>query len=123
MMGLPDAWELKHDLDPMQPGDATHDRDHDGATGLAEFLAGTDPTDEESVLRAGPLTRTSPTSFAVSFESRRGRTYALEATDAPGTGTWQVIAELPAENESRLRTIPLTASRTAQYFRLVTPRP
>lgn len=41
--GMPDWWEDEYGLDKNRPGDATEDPDDDGATNLAEYLAGTDP--------------------------------------------------------------------------------
>lgn len=41
--GLPDAWELRHRLDPRNPSDGAQDPDGDGYTNLEEFLNGTDP--------------------------------------------------------------------------------
>jgi uncharacterized repeat protein (TIGR01451 family) len=41
--GMPDWWEIKHGLDPFDPGDADDDPDDDGSTNLEEYLAGTDP--------------------------------------------------------------------------------
>ena len=40
--GMPDGWELKHGLDPHQPG-AGQDQDQDGYTDLEEYLNQTDP--------------------------------------------------------------------------------
>ena len=44
---LPDDWEKQYGLDPTT-NDAAADKDGDGATNLAEYQAGTDPTDPES---------------------------------------------------------------------------
>ena len=41
--GLPDAYELLHDLDPDDPLDGTEDGDDDGYTALEEYLNGTSP--------------------------------------------------------------------------------
>lgn len=41
--GLPDGYEVTHGLNPLDAADAALDSDGDGATNLAEFLAGTDP--------------------------------------------------------------------------------
>jgi hypothetical protein len=49
--GLPDSWELFHNLNPASPGDAASDADADGRTALAEFQSGTNPADAQSVLR------------------------------------------------------------------------
>ncbi|MCE9616069.1 MAG: lamin tail domain-containing protein [Lentisphaerae bacterium] len=47
--GLPDAWERLRLGDTTQDGGG--DGDHDGMTDAAEYVAGTDPTNTESVLR------------------------------------------------------------------------
>lgn len=46
--GIPDSWERKYGLNPLDPEDAHHDLDGDGFTNLEEFQAGTDPTDPKS---------------------------------------------------------------------------
>ena len=40
---IPDQWELKYGLDPMDATDAADDQDNDGYTALEEFEAGTIP--------------------------------------------------------------------------------
>ncbi len=46
--GLPDAWERKHGLNPLDPADAGHDPDGDGFSNLEEFQSGSDPTNPAS---------------------------------------------------------------------------
>lgn len=46
--GMPDSWELEHNLDPLDPSDFDQDPDGDGYTNLEEFRAGTDPQDKGS---------------------------------------------------------------------------
>jgi heme/copper-type cytochrome/quinol oxidase subunit 2 len=46
--GMPDAWELDHDLDPLRGSDATEDLDKDGLSNLQEFVNGTDPNNDDS---------------------------------------------------------------------------
>jgi hypothetical protein len=40
--GMPDAWELRHGLDPSNPDDRRADADADGYTNLEEYLNGSD---------------------------------------------------------------------------------
>lgn len=40
---MPDAWEVKHGLNPKDPSDARGDLDGDGYTNLEESLNGTEP--------------------------------------------------------------------------------
>ncbi len=42
--GMPDYWELKYNLNPNDPSDASLDPDNDGYTNLEEYRKGTDPT-------------------------------------------------------------------------------
>src|SRR6185436_20184522 len=50
--GLPDAWEALHGFSSFNPNDANLDSDGDGHTNLQEYLAGTDPRNPASILRA-----------------------------------------------------------------------
>jgi hypothetical protein len=52
--GLPNGWEQAHGLDPLSALDddgALGDPDHDGQGNLAEYRAGTDPQNPDSVFR------------------------------------------------------------------------
>ena len=42
--GMPNDWELRHGLDPLDPEDAGEDADGDGVGNLTEYLQGRDPT-------------------------------------------------------------------------------
>ncbi|MHA1617134.1 MAG: FG-GAP-like repeat-containing protein [Candidatus Njordarchaeales archaeon] len=43
MDGMPDGWEVKYHLDPLNPADNATDIDGDGLTNLEEYNHGTDP--------------------------------------------------------------------------------
>ena len=43
--GMPDVWEMEHDLNPNDAQDARYDKDGDGFTNKQEFDAETDPAD------------------------------------------------------------------------------
>ncbi|WDF68645.1 polysaccharide lyase [Sphingobacterium oryzagri] len=44
--GMPDAWEIKHQLDPNNAADAIVDSDGDGYTNIEEYLNGTNPNEK-----------------------------------------------------------------------------
>jgi hypothetical protein len=55
--GMPDVWEDAHSFNANDPADAAQDADRDGQTNLAEYLAGTDPHDPNSLLRITAIAR------------------------------------------------------------------
>nr|WP_321403236.1 pre-peptidase C-terminal domain-containing protein [uncultured Desulfobacter sp.] len=46
--GMPDGWEVAYDLNPTSD-DSASDQDSDGFTNLREYIAGTDPIDENDI--------------------------------------------------------------------------
>lgn len=82
--GLLDNWELAYGLDPQDPdGDhgATGDPDRDGHTNSQEQIAGTDPTDGNSVLRLS-LAPVDSGFYRVSWSAVPGKSYQLEYAEA-----------------------------------------
>jgi len=71
--GLPDAWEILHfghiGVDPNA------DPDHDGATNLMEYLAGTDPNSSASVFR--PQGSFTAGIFHMPIQTATGRNYQI----------------------------------------------
>jgi hypothetical protein len=45
---MPDSWEIKQGLNPLDSSDAKKDSDHDGFTNLEEYQMGTDPMQRNS---------------------------------------------------------------------------
>ncbi len=106
---LPDTWEQQLGFDPANPTDALEDADGDGASQLAEYVAGTHPrdaTDRLALSAAGDP----PQSIRLGFQSLVGRSYTVESRSLDDLSPWLVrtayqAQALPASRELRL---PLT---------------
>ena len=76
--GIPDAWEMKY-FGNLTTATASSDRDGDGVSDLAEYLADTDPTDSASRLRIKSIeTGTDGSPVALTWPSRSSRCYYIQ---------------------------------------------
>jgi subtilisin family serine protease len=74
--GLPDWWELQY-FGHLTGTDPAADPDHDGADNLAEFLAGTDPTDPHSVFHLALPVPLTGNRWQIQWPSVDGRYYRI----------------------------------------------
>jgi subtilisin family serine protease len=119
--GLPDWWEQQYfgklGVDP------SGDPDHDGASNLAESVAGTDPLDPNSSLRIVIPPPGSSAGFLVQWTSVAGKSYRLERSTSLVTGFDSVvrtnIAATPPIN-SELDSAALPSN--ARYYRVQVER-
>jgi subtilisin family serine protease len=74
--GLPDWWEFQY-FGHLTGTDPTADPDHDGMNNLAEWIAGTNPTNAASVLRLTLVSATNANNIVVSWPSVAGKNYWL----------------------------------------------
>ena len=72
--------------------DGTADCDHDGLTDRAEFLAGTDPLNQGSVLRVLRLTSINGGSTTLLWSAVAGRSYRAQYKDSLSASTWNECA-------------------------------
>jgi Tol biopolymer transport system component len=87
--GMDDDWEMAYfgTLDR----DGTGDFDHDSQTDLQEFLAGTDPTNQGSVLRAITLTPLGLGGTRVIWNASPGKKYQVQFRDELAASGWQTL--------------------------------
>ena len=88
--GMSDQWETANGLNPKLAADAALDRDGDGQSNLAEYYAGTSPTDANDCLSLA-IASTSP--LRLRFQARPTITYAVERATSLA-GTWTEIQRL-----------------------------
>lgn len=116
--GLPDDWQERFwTADTTRWPSAAVDSDGDGAANLDEFLAGTDPTRADSVLRVTVKPTTG--GLLAEWSSLPGSVYQLQAS--ADLKEWQDVghAQFAAESISS-RVIP--AGGSAAYYRLIRVR-
>lgn len=46
--GMPDTWEIQHGFNPLNPSDASGDADNDGLTNVEEYIADTNPKQQDT---------------------------------------------------------------------------
>jgi hypothetical protein len=100
--GMPDGWEAAHFGDTSRTGDG--DEDGDNSSNLDEYVAGTVPTNNQSVFKIYSAEYPAST-FTLRWHSVAGRTYAIKkATDlnAGFTPVASGIAATPGTNEQTM---------------------
>jgi len=116
--GLSDALETSLGLNPNDAADAADDLDQDGMTNLEEFIAGTDPADENSYLRVDQITVPGLATLQVAAISNR--TYSVQFADALPTG-WRKLADVLARSTNHVELLPDPTWTTNRFYRIATP--
>ena len=93
--GIPDAWELVYS-GSLTNMDATTDTDKDGFSDLNEFLAGTDATNDHSLLAATTVAGQSSGDVLVYWQSASGRVYTVERVTDLFASFAGIASNLPA---------------------------
>jgi subtilisin family serine protease len=88
--GLPDWWEQMY-FGALTGTNPNADPDHDGASNLAEWLAGTNPTNAASALRLMPPLVTTSNSVILRWPSAAGKSYRLERATNLLTGFNSIV--------------------------------
>jgi hypothetical protein len=89
--GLPDWWELQY-FGQLTGTDPNADPDHDGMSNLAEWIAGTNPTNAASCLRLTAVSVTNFNTVHLSWPSVAGKTYLLQRATSLLAGFDTVVA-------------------------------
>jgi hypothetical protein len=117
--GLPDDYELAHNMDPNLAGDANQDSDGDGLTNVQEFRAGTDPRNATSVFKV-VAPQATETQFQFGIATVSGKRYRVEWCDDLATGNWQVLVDnLPGTGGAVSLTDTGIAGQPGRYYRVL----
>jgi hypothetical protein len=116
--GLPDDWEATYfGGDSSKWPSPQADSDGDGMSNLQEFLAGTDPTNPESVLRTTVVS--TPQGWRLNWNTQPGSVYQVQSST--DLAAWANLGG-PRFAPGSVDSIPVTEVDSAGYFRVVRMR-
>lgn len=119
--GLPDGWEVRHELDPDNPRDAALDTDGDGLSNLVEYLSDTDPRDPQSGFRFTRIAHEAG-EVQVEFRATPGRRYQVEQSAALINAPWEPTGAAVLAQSSQVNlTLPETAPHRFYRVSLLPP--
>jgi hypothetical protein len=119
--GIPDNWEIANGLNHTNSTDATIDSDGDTMINRHEYIAGTDPQDEDSYLRIDALPGSGAT---LTFQAVSNRTYTIVYSDIVSlpVASWTKLADFVAAAANRTEIINDPGFTTNRFYKLITPR-
>lgn len=115
--GLPDWWELQY-FGHLTGTDPNADPDHDGMSNLAEWIAGTNPTNAASSLRLTSISATNHSAIAVSWSSVAGKYYWLERTTNLTTGFGVIATNITATSPTNSATDTTAPPGNQGFYRI-----
>lgn len=117
--GLPDDWQERYwGPKPEDWPGRNIDSDGDGATNASEYLAGTDPTDPESVLKT--WVSRDPQGRRLNWNTQAGLIYQVQTANAFGGG-WTNLGS-PRFAAGATDSLLLTGSGNAAFYRIIRVR-
>ncbi|MEW6303953.1 MAG: RHS repeat domain-containing protein [Verrucomicrobiota bacterium] len=116
--GLDDAWETTHFGSLARDGSG--DFDSDGVTDLHEFMAGTNPNDNASLLQVTEASSTAGVSFTIQWASIPGKAYRVQYTDSLDPVNWKNLGgDVTATGATSSKTDPNVTANTRRFYRVV----
>jgi hypothetical protein len=94
--GIPNWWRLQYfghiTGSAFDKSRAQDDADGDGMSNLQEYIAGTSPTDPNSVFKIISITTTAANANAIAWSSVSGKSYTTFSCDDMTVQNWQPLA-------------------------------
>jgi hypothetical protein len=113
--GLPDDWQAAYwGADPAAWPATASDMDGDGASELQEFLAGTDPSDAQSVLKVQILA--DPYGMQIEWNTQPGLLYQIQMSSDAGEWTNHGTARFAAGNSDA---VGLDGGASVLFYRII----
>jgi hypothetical protein len=115
--GIPDWWERVH-FGGLGIACPTCDFDHDGATDWQEYVAGTDPTDPNSVFKLVGVQPAANGEVVVQWKSVAGKSYAIEKSTDLTAGFYELVPDVFATPPVNSYTDVNPPGATAVFYRI-----
>jgi type VI secretion system secreted protein Hcp len=113
--GLPDDWEIAHNLNPLI-NDRDLDFDGDGATNYVEFIAGTDPQSKDQVFKATFDGAAGASNGNLTWTSTAGKQYRIFVADSLGS-PFQLYTTVSSAGDGST-SIPFPTNLGKQFFKI-----
>jgi len=121
--GLSDEWEVANNFDMNSVAGVNGgngDPDHDNMTNIQEFIAGTDPHDDESFLKIESISASA--GLVITFVARARKTYTVQHTTGAANSSWTNLADVAARTTNHVAVVYDESGTATRLYRLVTPR-
>ena len=116
--GLDDDWEMA--FFNTLARDGSGDFDGDGVSDRGEFFAGTDPTNQGSVLRTTTLVMQGGGNTAILWEAVPGRTYQVQFKNSLRDPSWSVLpGTVTAASTTGVMTDTTASGAPQRFYRLM----
>jgi hypothetical protein len=117
--GLPDLWEAaRPGFATNNAADALLDPDGDGMSNAAEYIAGTDYTNRNSVLRVQMTNGIG----RIQVSAVTNRTYSVQFKDSVDPAVpWNKLGDIFSRNVNRTETLVDPNATTNRFYRVVIP--
>ena len=114
--GMSDSWEQTHFSTTGRDG--TGDFDQDGSTDLAEYLAGTNPNDGQSVLEVLQITSVNTGQRELIWSAQPGKSYRVEYKTDLSSSTWNSLGQVITATDSTASALDTTATSEKRFYRV-----
>jgi len=116
--GLDDRFQRKYfPLFTAPQAAPTADPDGDGFNNLSEYIAGTDPTDPNSLLHIQSTTQNA-SGATITWQSVAGKSYQVSSRPQAGSGTWQNIGSVVTANSALTQFLDPAGTGAMKFYRV-----
>jgi hypothetical protein len=97
------------------------DADGDGLTNIEEFIAGTNPILDTSVLAIEEITLAAGGTVELRFMAMAGKSYSVQYAEEPAPLEWRNLRTVEAPAASGIVVVGDLSPSAGRFYRLVTP--